>query len=137
MQDFKRLKVWVKAHDLVIAVYWATEKRKGRQFPGLISQICRAAGSIPSNIAEGCGHDGSRQLAHFLEIAAASACELEYHLLLAADLGLIPRTVHNDLDRQIQEVKRMLTAFKRQVRAKNEKLDASRAPKAAPDATNR
>ena len=76
MQDFRKLSVWSKSHELVLLIYAATGNVSEKKFPGLISQIRRAAASIPANIAEGCGHTHSRELARFLGIGLASAFEL-------------------------------------------------------------
>ena len=78
---------------------------------GLTIQLRRAAVSVASNIAEGCGRDGERDFARFLSIAAGSASEVEYQLLLALDLGYLPDELHRQLDAQINEVKRMLNSF--------------------------
>jgi len=56
---------------------------------GLTIQLCRAAASVSTNIAKGCGRDSERELARFMSIAAGSASEVEYHLLLACDLNYI------------------------------------------------
>jgi four helix bundle protein len=111
MRDFKELKVWQKAHHFVIDVY-----RQSRSFPaderfGLTAHLRKSATSVPSNIAEGCGREGERELARFLSIAAGSASESEYQLLLARDLGYLEPDVHRHLDDQVNEVKRMLNAF--------------------------
>jgi four helix bundle protein len=66
---------------------------------------------VPSNIAEGCGREGDKELARFLSIAAGSASEAEYQLLLARDLEYLPHDVHRQLDDQVNEVKRMLNSF--------------------------
>ncbi len=111
MRDFKQLKVWQKAHRLVLDIY-----RHARSFPvderyGLTAQLLKSATSVPSNIAEGCGRTHDTELAHFLGIAAGSASETEYQLLLARDLGYLTAQLHQDLDAQVNEVKRMLNAF--------------------------
>ncbi len=111
MRDFKQLKVWQKAHRLVLDTY-----RHARDFPaeeryGLTAHLLKSATSVPSNIAEGCGRRGDTELAHFLGIAAGSASETEYQLLLARDLGYLAESDHHDLDAQTNEVKRMLNAF--------------------------
>ena len=117
MRAFQDLLVWRKAHELTLAVYRATQHVKRGDFPGLVPQLRRAAASIPANIAEGCGHFGQREFARFLQMALASASELEYHLLLALDLGLISRHTYCDLETRVKEVKRMLTSLVQKVRA--------------------
>src|SRR5881392_3697882 len=89
MKDFRQLKVWEKAHLLALAVYPITARFPREKTYGLTSQIRRAASSIPSNIAEGCGRNGDAELARFCIIAIGSATELEYQLLLARDLKLL------------------------------------------------
>ena len=78
MQDFEKLTVWRKAHELTIGVFRATEVRGRRGFGSLVSQMRRAVVAIPAKIAEGCGHEGRRELARLLQIALASAAELQY-----------------------------------------------------------
>jgi len=97
MKDFHQLKVWEKAHLLTLALYHATTSFPAEETYGLTSQMRRAAVSIPSNIAEGCGRDGDPELARFCTIARGSASELEYQLLLARDLNLIPSSVYEEL----------------------------------------
>lgn len=111
MRDFKQLKVWQKAHRLVLDIYGHARGFPADERYGLTAQLLRSAISIPSNIAEGCGRTGDIELAHFLGIAAGSASEAEYQLLLARDLGYLAEQQQHDLDAQINEVKRMLNAF--------------------------
>lgn len=111
MQDFRKLKVWEKAHALALEVY-----RKTKDFPReeryeLTRQMRRCATSIPINIAEGCGRGGGADLARFLQIAMGSASELDYTLILARDLGLLDGQNYKPLAGGVAEVKRMLTAF--------------------------
>ena len=111
MEDFKNLKVWVKAHQLTLAVY-----QKSRPFPkdemyGLTSQLRRAACSIGANIAEGCGRRSDGEMRRFLQIARGSANELEYHVLLAKDLGFLSLEDFKDLETRVLEVQRMLASL--------------------------
>ena len=87
MKDFRQLKVWRKAHLLTLAAYRSTTKFPRHELFGLTSQIRRCSASIPANIAEGCGRAGSGEFQRFLQIAAGSARELDYHFLLCRDLG--------------------------------------------------
>lgn len=89
MKDFHELKVWHKAHQLALAVYRLTASFPREELYGLTSQLRRSSSSIPANLAEGCGRNGDAELARFCSIAAGSASELEYQLLLAKDLELI------------------------------------------------
>jgi four helix bundle protein len=111
MRDFKELKVWHKAHHFVLAVYRHTNAFPADERFGLCAHVRRTATSIPSNIAEGCGRDSERELARFCSIAAGSASEAEYQLLLARDLEYLDAETHRQLDQQLSEVKKMLNTF--------------------------
>jgi four helix bundle protein len=111
MKDFRKLKVWERAHQFVLAVYQTTASFPRDETYGLTTQIRRAASSIPSNIAEGCGRDGDAELARFCLITRGSASELEYQILLAHDLKLIPSGRYQELSEEITEIKRMLTVL--------------------------
>lgn len=115
MRDFRELKVWQKAHACVLEIYRHTRNFPTEERFGLTSQIRRAAASVPSNIAEGCGRQGDRELARFLSIAAGSASEVEYQLLLTHDLNFLDDEPYRQLDSQINEIKRMLNAFIRKL----------------------
>ena len=73
--------------------------------------------SIAANLAEGSGRETDGDKRRFVEIASGSACEVEYYLLLAHDLGLIPEGPYQELDQQINEIKKMLNAFAKRLRA--------------------
>jgi four helix bundle protein len=117
MKDFRDLLVWQKAHALTLASYRGTLEFPKHELYGLTSQIRRCAASIAANIAEGCGKRGNPEFQRFLQIAAGSASELEYHLLLAKDLGLISAESYKVLDQQTTEVKRMLASLIKKVEA--------------------
>lgn len=117
MQDFKKLKVWERSHKLTLSVYRATARFPKEELYGLTSQIRRACSSIPANIAEGCGRAGGSDLARFLQVAAGSASELQYHLLLAHDLGLLQGAQYKPLETEAVELKRMLASLIERVRA--------------------
>ena len=78
---------------------------------GLTSQLRRAAASVPTNIAEGCGRRGDAELARFMQISMGSASEVEYLLLLAYDLDYLNENAYSKLNSQVIEVKRMLASF--------------------------
>ena len=111
MKDFRTLKVWEKAHTLTLAIYNATEKFPKHELYALTNQIQRAAVSVLTNIAEGCGKDSDAELKRYFVIAMGSSSELEYLLLLAHDLKYLPEDSHQILNRDLTEVRRMLNAF--------------------------
>jgi four helix bundle protein len=111
MKDFRTLKVWEKAHVLTLAVYKATEKFPKQEIYALTNQIQRAAVSVPTNIAEGCGKDSDAELKRYFVIAMGSASELEYLLLLARDLTYLSEDGHQILSSDLVEVRKMLNAF--------------------------
>jgi four helix bundle protein len=111
MQGFRQLIVWQKAHELTIEIYEAIAQFPREELYGLTSQIKRAAASIGANIAEGCGRGSDADFARFLLISMGSASELEYHLLLARDLGFLPKDVYERLNARTTEVKRMLASL--------------------------
>ena len=78
---------------------------------GLTNQIRRAATSIPTNIAEGCGRDGDAELKRFVSISMGSASEVKYQLLLAHDLRFLDDSSYEELNARIIEIKRMLASF--------------------------
>ncbi len=116
MQNFRDLKVWAKAHQVTLKVYAATRGFPISERYGLTAQSRRSAASVGANIAEGCGRGGGPEFARFLRIAFGSACELEYHLILAADLELIGPQGHEELGNAVTEVKRMLAGLLRKLR---------------------
>ncbi len=109
--DYKRLKVWQKAHKLTCGVYAVARAfPKGDQFV-LGEQIRRAAISIGANIAEGCGRNGDGDLRRFLNIALGSANELRYLLELAVDVGVLPQSTGAPVISAVDEIRRMLRAL--------------------------
>ena len=107
---FKDLIVWQKAMELVKAVYALAKTFPADERYALTDQLRRAAVSIPSNIAEGCGRSSNADYAHFLSIARGSLYETMTQLQIAADLGYIS-AVSEELQSQIDEVGRMLTSM--------------------------
>jgi four helix bundle protein len=117
MRDFRQLKVWGKAHHLTLQVYKITTFFPSDERFGLTGQLRRAAASIATNIAEGCGRESERELARYMSIAAGSASEVEYQLLLACDLNYIQDETHRDLNQQVNVIKRMLNSFIQKLKA--------------------
>jgi four helix bundle protein len=111
VRDFKSLKVWERSHRLVLAVYAATGMFPQEEAYGLTTQLRRCSVSIPANIAEGCGRSGDAELARFMLFSMGSTSELEYHLLLARDLGYLGTQDYQTLSQGAGEVKRMLSTL--------------------------
>ncbi len=111
MEDFKDLKVWVKAHELTLAVYRSTRAFPKEEMYGLTSQLRRSAASVGANIAEGCGRRSDAEMKRFCQIARGSASEVEYHLLLAKDLRFLAADEFTNLEGKVHEVQRMLASL--------------------------
>jgi four helix bundle protein len=125
VSDFKKLKVWRKAHALALNVHRASLKIRGAQFVSLRSQLTRAAFSIPTNIVEGNGQESPQQFARFVRFSLNSSSELEYHLMAARDVRVMTDTDFKSLTSQTVEVRKMLYGLLRH-------LDRSRLDPAAP-----
>ncbi|MBL0210360.1 MAG: four helix bundle protein [Holophagaceae bacterium] len=114
MRNHRALTVFKLADDLALAVYAATGTfPKSEQF-GLVSQMRRAAVSVPSNIAEGCSRHSEAEFVHFLHIALGSARELEYQASLAQRLGFFR---DSNIEIQANSLCRTLSVFINKIRA--------------------
>jgi four helix bundle protein len=117
VKNFRKLNVWEKSHQLTLNIYKSTSSFPKEELYGLTSQMRRAASSIPSNIAEGCGRNTQPQFARFLNIAFGSASELEYQMILSKDLNFIKEKTFDELINNVTEIKRMLWALLQKVKA--------------------
>ena len=128
MKDFRQLKVWEKAHRLVLFVYRLTARFPSEEKYGLTSQLRRSSASIAANIAEASGRGGDGDFHRFLAVAMGSAREVEYFLLLAHDLGFVDSASYQRADGDVAEVLRMLASLIRKVEVEREgkRLIASR-----------
>ena len=111
MQKFQNLAVWRAARQLAGHVYRDTVDFPVTERFGLSAQMRRAAISICSNIAEGCGRGSDADFRKFLLIAMASACELECETILAHDLALLSDQSRRQLLDEVEDVKRMLAGL--------------------------
>ena len=102
-EELPGLDVWQKARQ-TLAGYRKTARFPREEIYGLTSQIRRCSASIAANIAEGCGKRGNNEFQRFLRIATGSASELEYHFLLAKDLGFLADEEYRQLERSVVEV---------------------------------
>jgi four helix bundle protein len=108
VSDFKKLKVWRKAHALALSVRRAATGIRGTDNASFRNQIIRAAMSIPTNIVEGTGQRTGKEFARFIGFALNSASELEYHLIMGRDARLIDVSEFEALSSRTIEVQKML-----------------------------
>ena len=106
--DFRKLHVWRHSQQLARAVYVLTETLPARERYGITAQMRRAALSVSSNLAEGCGRRSDRELRRFIRISLGSLAELECQALLARDLSMLNHTGAEDILMQIHRVAAML-----------------------------
>jgi four helix bundle protein len=113
-QSFKDLIVWQKSQNFTLHVY--ANFARCRDF-GFRDQIQRATVSISNNIAEGYGRRSDKSLAYFLTIARGSAAEVESMLVLAGKLRYLKPNTQQELLQELNEVSKLLTAFKAKIAA--------------------
>ena len=114
--SFRQLEVWRVAHELVLAVYRLTSTFPNEEKFGLVSQMRRAAVSVPANIAEGYKRRSAKEKIRFYNTAEASLEELRYYFLLIDDLGLT--NSGNELDETADEIARMLSGLIRKIESR-------------------
>jgi four helix bundle protein len=117
MRNFRDLRVWVRAHELTLRLYPVTKTFPKDELYGLTTQMRRCCVSIEANLAEGCGRNSAGEMGRFVLIAMGSASELDCHLLLAKDLGLVDQKQYLELQQHLPEVRRMLAALSRTIRS--------------------
>lgn len=111
MANFKELLVWQKPIDFVTDIYRETELFPKSEIYGLISQIRRAAVSIPSNIAEGNSRRSKPDYLQFLKIARGSCAEIETQLTICKNLNLLNEESYLKLNQGIIEITKMLNGL--------------------------
>ena len=119
MRNFKQIKEWEKSHLFTLETYKLTKNYPKDELYGLTSQFRRAASSISTNIAEGCGRHSDAEFCRFLIFAMGSANEVEYLNILSHDLKYIDQKKFNDLDLQVNEIKKMLVGLYKRLTAKS------------------
>ena len=132
VSDFKKLHVWRKAHALAVHAHRVATGMRRSQDQSLRGQIIRAAISIPANIVEGIRQESEKEFARFLRIALNSGCELEYHLILAGDIGAMSQRDADSLLKECIEVRRMLHGLLNKLAGRPPAARAKTASKKAP-----
>ncbi len=109
--SYRDLIAWKKGMELVKAVYDMTDSFPQHEMYGLVSQLRRAAVSIPSNIAEGQAHYTNPEFIRFLRHARGSLAEIETQILVAQDRAYLPKLKADELIRQTDEPGRVLSGL--------------------------
>ena len=107
----KDLEVYKSSIAFVTQVYTCTTSFPKEEMFGLVSQLRRAAVSIPSNIAEGAARKGNNEYIHFLYIALGSKAELETQMLIAFNLHFLDESTFQNLSAKVEEIGRMLSGL--------------------------
>ena len=111
MQDFHQLHVWKRAHGLVLRIYKASNELPTSENFGLVLNLRRSAVAIARSIAEGAGRDSDVEFAVELKKARAAGHDLEYNLLLSRDLGFMSPDLHDELNAELLEVRKMISGL--------------------------
>jgi len=118
IQSYRDLDVWQKAIALSVSCYRVTSELPKEELYGMTAQIRRASVSVAANIAEGHGREHTRTFIHFLRISQGSLKELETHLVLVEQIGLLAKERVQPLVTAADEVGRMLRALIRVLQAR-------------------
>ncbi len=113
---FRKLLVWQKSMILVTHIYNEVKVFPSDELYALTSQIKRSATSVPSNIAEGYGREGTKDYLRFLNIALSSLFEMQTQLEIAFNLKFLKESNFNKLYDDTREIERMLTSFIRKIK---------------------
>jgi len=113
----RELKAWQESIALVGSIYRITAAFPRDEQFGLISQMRRAATSVPANIAEGAARGGIRELIHFLSIASGSLSELDTHIEVAKTLGILADT--REMQGEIDRVSALVLALAKSLRTRD------------------
>jgi four helix bundle protein len=117
-RSYRDLVVWQKGIALVEDIYRLSSKFPAEEKFGLVSQMRRAAVSVPSNIAEGQARNTTSQFIHFISTAEGSLAELDTQLVIAIELDFCTSSDAQDAFSMIEEEQRMLNALRRSLEKK-------------------
>lgn len=112
MHNFKKLDIWNRSVELVADIYRLVNTFPQVERFGLVSQMQRAAVSIPANIAEGSAKSSNKDFVRFLEISLGSAYELETELFVSFKLSYIDSKTYEQFQQNLSELQRMINGFK-------------------------
>jgi four helix bundle protein len=115
MREFKKLQIWHMGMEIVREVYTLAKKLPREETYGLRSQMCRAAISIPSNVAEGCGRDSNVETARYIEISIGSAFELETQIIAGESIQYFRTEESEQLQAKIQDFQRAARTYRKRL----------------------
>jgi len=128
VKTWKDLEVWQLAHTLVIKIYEISKSFPSEERYRIVDQLCRAAVSVPTNIAEGQGRYTLKEYIRFLVISRGSVEEVKYLLLLSKDLNYIDHAIYNELSEEYTRVNMMLNKLISSLRSNIRKTSEPRNP---------
>ena len=111
VKSYKDLLAYQKSYKVALLVYKLTSEFPSSEVYGLVSQMRRAAISVPSNISEGYRRGSQKEYVQFLKISLGSNSELETQLSLSKDLGFIHNNKFNEVYELNEEVGRLLSSY--------------------------
>jgi four helix bundle protein len=114
-QNYKDLVVWQKGISLAKSIYQLTVNFPAEERFGLVSQMRRAAISIPSNIAEGQARHTTGEFIQFISHAEGSNAELETQLILSMELGFAEEKTTKAIFILLDDIRRMLNGLRRRL----------------------
>jgi|HubBroStandDraft_6_1064221.scaffolds.fasta_scaffold220184_1 four helix bundle protein len=126
VRDYRDLDVWQAAMTLAQRCYEVTKRFPKDEMFGMTAQIRRASASIPANIAEGRGRQGTKEFLSFLSIARGSLMELETHLMLSHRVQLMQAQELDELLAITDRISRMLSGLRTSLRARQRRANTER-----------
>jgi len=116
--QWKKLKVWQETHKLVLEIYKTTASFPQSEIYGLVTQLKRAAYSVPSNIVEGQSRNTTKEYVQFLHNSRGSLEEVRYFLLLSQELGYLSAELYQNLEKKYEAASKMLNGLIKSLREK-------------------
>lgn len=115
MHNYKNLHIWQDGIKLARRIYEITSRFPANEKYGIVSQMTRAAISIPSNIAEGAGRNSNKDFANFLSIAMGSVFELHTQIVICEQIGYIDSETVKEIDQQIYTLQQQISTYKQRI----------------------
>ncbi|MEM9896907.1 MAG: four helix bundle protein [Bacteroidota bacterium] len=116
MRDFTRYEIWQDGISLTKEIYLLCKTFPDSEKFGLISQMTRAAISIPSNFAEGCSRSSEKEFTRFIEIALGSSFELKTQLLIAIELAYCKSSEKERILSRIDKICKQLNTLRNKLK---------------------